>query len=138
MNEEETITIPLNEDDGGCRIECVMCHKPMPMSPYPVNFLICRECIQVLGEMIRDYRLHAKPLITEKPEMTKKTEEEFAPKFHAGDQVEMHDCFEATLEKNKGKVWTCRSNSFLACSGDEVVYLHDYRGYFDTEYLRKV
>ena len=58
MNEEETITIPLTEDDGGFRIDCVMCDKPMPMPPYPVNFLICRECLQVLREMIRDYRLN--------------------------------------------------------------------------------
>lgn len=56
MNKEETITIPLTEDDGVCRIDCVMCHKPMPMPPYPVNFLICRECIHVLGEMIQEYK----------------------------------------------------------------------------------
>jgi hypothetical protein len=63
---------------------------------------------------------------------------EFKPKFKDGDQVEMHTCFESTFEKNKGKVWTCRGDSFLACSGDEVVFLEGYRGYFSAEFLRKV
>ena len=59
--------------------------------------------------------------------MAKKTEKEFTPKFHDGDQVEMVDCLEA--ENNKGKVWSCRG---------EVVFLQGYRGYFDAECLRKV
>lgn len=67
--------------------------------------------------------------------MTKKTEKEFAPKFHDGDQVKMVDCLEA--EKYKDKIWICRGDSFQACSGDEVVFLHDYRGYFDAECLKK-
>lgn len=68
--------------------------------------------------------------------MAKKTEKEFTPKFHDGDQVEMVDCLEA--ENNKGKVWSCRGDSFQACSGDEVVFLQGYRGYFDAECLHKV
>lgn len=58
MNKEETMIRPFTEDDGVCRADCVMCHKPIPVPPYPVNFLICRECVQVLGEMIRDYKLN--------------------------------------------------------------------------------
>lgn len=67
--------------------------------------------------------------------MTKKTEKEFAPKFHDGDKVMMHNCFEADLHKDK--VWTCQGDSYLACSGEEVVFLEGYRGYFDAECLRK-
>lgn len=70
--------------------------------------------------------------------MTKKTEKEFAPKFHDGDKVMMVNCLEASHAQLKEKVWTCHGDSFQACSGDEVVFLHDYRGYFDAECLKKV
>lgn len=33
---------------------------------------------------------------------------------------------------------TCRGDSYLACSGEEVVFLEGYRGYFSVDSLRKV
>ena len=60
------------------------------------------------------------------------------PKFLNGDKVKMVGCVEATFEQNKGKVWTCKGDSFRACSGDEVVFLEGYRGYFDASNLEKV
>lgn len=53
-----------------------------------------------------------------------------------GDKVMMHGCFEADLHRDK--IWTCADDSFLACSGEEVVFLEGYRGYFCAENLRKV
>lgn len=62
--------------------------------------------------------------------------ENFTPTLKQGDKVKMHNCFEAYFHKDK--VWTCRCDSYLDCSGEEVVFLEGYRGYFSAEFLRKV
>ncbi len=54
-----------------------------------------------------------------------------------GDKVVMVGCIEATFEKNKGKVWTCKDDQFFAC-GDNVVFLEGYKGFFSCENLQKV
>lgn len=64
------------------------------------------------------------------------------PKFKAyglqiGDQVVMHTCREANMEKYKDKVWTVVSESWDLC-GSEVCKLDGFSGGFATEYLRKV
>lgn len=55
--------------------------------------------------------------------------------FKKGDKVVMHSCNESKLPKYKGKVWTCRTDSFIAKCGDEVVFLDGFRGYFMACYL---
>ena len=55
-----------------------------------------------------------------------------------GDRVKMVNCVEA--DHYKGKIWTCRSDSYKYPTGDkeEVVLLEDYAGAFVCEYLAKV
>lgn len=55
MDNQYISTIPLAEE-GHTRVECIACHKPMCIPPHPVNFIICKECVNVLAEMIRDYK----------------------------------------------------------------------------------
>lgn len=57
--------------------------------------------------------------------------------LHKDDRVVMHTCYEASLDKNKDKVWTVASEPWDLC-GSEVVLLEGYRGGFATEYLRKI
>ena len=52
-----------------------------------------------------------------------------------GDKVVMHTCLEAETWR---KIWTCRTSEFTAASGDQVVFLEGYRGYFCCEFLQKV
>lgn len=56
--------------------------------------------------------------------------------LHVGDEVVMHTCSEATLEKYKDKVFRCLSDPWDLC-GSEVILLDGVRGGFATEYLRK-
>jgi hypothetical protein len=56
--------------------------------------------------------------------------------LHNGDKVKMYGCLEA--RGNEDKVWTCAGDSFESCCGIEVVFLEGYRGYFSTEFLKKV
>lgn len=58
--------------------------------------------------------------------------------FKKGDKVEMFNCYEATFEKNKGKVWTCKTDSYLDRGKEEVVFLEGFSGCFSAEYLRSV
>lgn len=58
--------------------------------------------------------------------------------FKTGDQVVMHSCHEADLPQYKGKIWTCRSDSYIAKCGDEVVFLDGFSGYFMADYLQSV
>ena len=58
--------------------------------------------------------------------------------FKKGDKVEMFNCYEATFEKNKDKVWTCQTDSYLDRGKQEVVFLEGFSGCFSTEYLRSV
>ncbi len=58
--------------------------------------------------------------------------------FKKGDKVVMHTCIESQLPKYNGKVWTCKTDSFLDRSKQEVVFLMNFSGSFLTEYLQKV
>ncbi|QQV90473.1 hypothetical protein Harreka1_66 [Olleya phage Harreka_1] len=51
-----------------------------------------------------------------------------------GDKVVMHNCYEASF--NKDKVFTCREDSFISSSGDEVVFLNGVSGYFCCRFLK--
>ena len=55
-----------------------------------------------------------------------------------GVTVVMHSCGEANFPEYKGKVWTCQTDSFLASSNQEVVFLEGYSGYFFTKYLQLI
>ena len=59
-------------------------------------------------------------------------------KLEKGDYVVMHTCGEASVARNYGKVWTCKSDQFTNYSGEEVVYLNGYTGYFSVKYLQKI
>ncbi len=64
------------------------------------------------------------------------------PKFkasglHSGEQVVMHTCREAQMDKYKDKVWTTRSEPWDLC-GSEVIMLEGFSGGFATEYLKRV
>lgn len=52
-----------------------------------------------------------------------------------GDKVKMINCYEA--EKYKDKIWTVRSEPWIAC-GSEVILLDGKSGGFATEFLEKV
>ena len=41
-----------------------------------------------------------------------------------GDKVVMHTCIEA--ERYEGKVWTCRTDSYVSKCGEEVVFLEGF------------
>lgn len=56
--------------------------------------------------------------------------------FKRGDKVIIHSCLEAVMPKNKGKTFTCKTDSFRAKSGEEVVFLDGFSGYFSTEFLK--
>lgn len=56
--------------------------------------------------------------------------------FKAGAKVVMHTCFEARIPKYKDKIWTCKTDSFLSRSKEEVVFLEDFSGYFSVEFLK--
>jgi len=58
--------------------------------------------------------------------------------FYKGDKVIMQNCLEAEVEKYKNKVWTCRTDSFLDNSKQEVVFLEGFAGYFLGLYLKKI
>ncbi|GEM58411.1 hypothetical protein B0A78_03415 [Flavobacterium columnare NBRC 100251 = ATCC 23463] len=58
--------------------------------------------------------------------------------FKKGDKVEMFNCYESTFEKNKGKIWTCQTDSFLDIGKQEVVFLEEFSGCFSAKYLKKV
>ena len=58
--------------------------------------------------------------------------------FKKGDKVIMDGCYEATFEKNKGKIWTCQTDSYLDMSKQEVVFLEGFSGCFAAKYLKPV
>jgi len=58
------------------------------------------------------------------------------PTFTKGDRVVMHTCHESTLDKYKDVVWECQTDSFTAKSGDDVVFLIGFSGYFECEFLK--
>jgi|GEM_PF-2156483 len=47
--------------------------------------------------------------------------------FAKGYKVVMHGCGEANFPQNKGKVWSCLTNSFKTGSNSNVVFLEGYR-----------
>lgn len=59
-------------------------------------------------------------------------------KFKKGDKVKMYGCYEASLDQYKDRIWTCRTDSYIAKCGEEVVFLEDYSGFFSALYLIKV
>lgn len=56
--------------------------------------------------------------------------------FKKGDKVVMHNCYEASLPKYNGKIWTCQTDSFLDRGKEEVVFLEGFSGYFSAEFLK--
>ena len=58
--------------------------------------------------------------------------------FKKGDKVLMHSCIEANEKDHKGKVWECKTDSFLSKSNSDVVFLNGFSGYFYTKYLQIV
>lgn len=50
----------------------------------------------------------------------------------------MHSCGEANFPKNKGKIWTCRFDSYFLPHGTEVVMLEGYSGAFSCKCLEAV
>src|SRR5690606_19801034 len=58
--------------------------------------------------------------------------------FKKGDEVVMVRCYEATLKTNKGRVYTCKTDSFKSKSGDEVVFLEGIGGFFAAKFLEKI
>lgn len=61
----------------------------------------------------------------------------FRSAFCKGETVVMHSCYEATLPQYKGKIWTCRTDSYImkGCDKAEVVFLEGFSGCFDCKYL---
>ena len=57
--------------------------------------------------------------------------------FKKGTKVVMHSCGEANFPKYKGRIWTCQTDSFTSTSGDDVVFLIGFSGYFLTKYLKQ-
>lgn len=55
--------------------------------------------------------------------------------FSEGDKVVMHTCHEATFPKYKGKIWTCKTDSYIDKAGQEVVFLEGFSGCFLCDYL---
>lgn len=55
-----------------------------------------------------------------------------------GDTVMMHTCIEARKREFKEKVWVCSSDSYIAPSGHEMVFLEGFSGSFWTNYLNVV
>ncbi len=58
--------------------------------------------------------------------------------FKVGDKVKMVGSAEAEFPEYQNKVWTCESSSYLAHSGEEVVFLEGYSGYYMCAYLEEV
>nr|WP_321357211.1 hypothetical protein [uncultured Draconibacterium sp.] len=58
--------------------------------------------------------------------------------FKKGDTVVMHTCCESTLPQYKGKIWTCRTDSYTDKGGHEVVFLEGFSGCFFCEFLQLV
>lgn len=58
--------------------------------------------------------------------------------FKKGDKVIMHSCCEANIPNFKGKIWTCKTDSYLDKGKQEVVFIEGFNGCFIVEYLRPV
>ena len=58
--------------------------------------------------------------------------------FRKGDKVEMVNCYEATLEKYKGKDWICLTDSYLDKAKQEVVFLEGFSGCFCAKSLKNI
>jgi hypothetical protein len=56
--------------------------------------------------------------------------------FKKGDKVVMHTCAEATLPKYNGKIWTCKTDSYIDKAEQEVVFLEGFSGCFLCDYLQ--
>ena len=54
-----------------------------------------------------------------------------------GDRVVMINCYEASMEENKDKIWLVTTEPWDVC-GSEVVKLEGKAGGFATKCLRKV
>lgn len=58
--------------------------------------------------------------------------------FKVGDNVVMHTCYEASMQKYKDKLWVCQTDSFLSKGKEDVVFLEGFCGYFSTKFLQRV
>ena len=58
--------------------------------------------------------------------------------FKKGDTVVMHSCGEANIPKYAGKIWTCRTDSYLDKGQQEVVFLEGFSCCFYAKYLQRV
>lgn len=57
--------------------------------------------------------------------------------FKKGDEVIMENCYEATFQEYKNKIWICKTDSYLDRSKQEVIFLEDFSGCFMVKYLYK-
>lgn len=55
--------------------------------------------------------------------------------FKKGDKVVMHTCHESTLPEYKGKVWECRTDSYMDKAKQECVFLEGFSGCFLCDFL---
>ena len=62
----------------------------------------------------------------------------YATTFNKGDKVVMHSCGEANFPKYKGKIWTCKTDSYIDKSKEDVVFLDGFSGCFSSRFLQVV
>ena len=55
-----------------------------------------------------------------------------------GQQVVMHTCMEAEHPIYNGKIWTCKTDSYVDKSNNEVVFLEGFIGSFSCKFLQVV
>lgn len=55
--------------------------------------------------------------------------------FAKGETVEMQNCYEANI--HKGKLWTCKTDSYKDRAGQDVVFLEGFSGCFMSKYLKR-
>lgn len=58
--------------------------------------------------------------------------------FKKGDKVVMHTCIEASMDKYKGKIWTCKTDSYTDKGKEDVVFLDGFSGCFSSRFLQLV
>lgn len=55
--------------------------------------------------------------------------------FNKGETVQMHTCIEA--ETHKGKLWTCKTDSYKDRAGQDVVFLEGFSGCFHVSFCNR-
>lgn len=56
--------------------------------------------------------------------------------FNKGETVQMHTCIEA--DTHKGKLWTCKTDSYKDRAGQDVVFLEGFSGCFSCKFLQRI